>query len=204
MRIRSAILLFILVVSGVSALGQEKYFYVALDVNKPLSNTSWISSTSTRGMKIGYRGFINDRFSAGVDISSGTFEEYVPTETRQTGNGAITTDYFNYIYSLSAVISGQYNFYLKDDQMVFPYVGIGVGANNNEYVVYYNIYTDSERRWGFLLRPEAGVLVKIGKRGSFGAMAAIHYDYATNKSENFGYNHFNTVGFQVGVVMIDL
>jgi hypothetical protein len=185
------------------AFAQEKYFYLALDINKPMVNTKWIDAVSAHGFKAGYRGFINPKFSAGIDIGSTTFEQYNPTETHQNGNGAVTTDYFKYIYSYSAVVSGQYNFQIGNGETLFPYAGLGLGANNNEYVLYYNIYQDSERSWGFLARPEAGILVKIG-RGSFGAMAAIHYDYSTNKSDKFNYSTFSNVGVQIGVILMEL
>jgi hypothetical protein len=70
--------------------------------------------------------------------------------------------------------------------------------------LYYNIYTDEERKWGFLARPEAGILVKFSKRRSIGAMAAIHYDYSTNKSPMFDYSSFSAIGFQIGIMMLEL
>jgi hypothetical protein len=84
-----------------------------------------------------------------------------------------------------------------------PYVGLGLGANNNQYVKYYNIYKDSQTAWGFLARPEAGILVKIGARQSIAAMAAIHYDFSTNKSSMFGYDGFSALGFQVGLAFLN-
>jgi hypothetical protein len=201
MRLVITAILILMITAMVQA--QEKYFYFGLDINKPLVNTTWIGETSAHGFRAGYRGFINPKFSAGLDVGSITLEQYNPIETQQNGNGAITTDYFKYVYSYSAAVSGQYHFQVGDAETFFPYVGLGLGANNNEYVIYYNIYQDSERNWGFLARPEAGILVKIG-RGSFGAMAAIHYDYSTNKSEKFNYSNFSTVGVQVGIILIDL
>jgi len=192
-----------LLITCLAVQAQEKYFYFNIDVVKPLANTDWISQSSAYGIKAGYRGFINEKFSAGLDLGSNTLQEYQPTETYQNGNGAITTDFFKYIYSYSATVSGQYHFPLGDRDVLFPYVGLGLGANNNEYVVYYNIYSDTERNWGFLARPEAGILVKIG-RGSFGAMAAVHYDYSTNKSARFEYSNFSAIGVQVGIILIDL
>jgi hypothetical protein len=200
MKIRLTIFLSFLVTMGFA---QEKYFYFTVDVNKPLSNTSWIGSTTARGFKAGYRAFINPTFSAGLDIGSTSFDQYNPTETQLSSNGATTTDYFKYVYSYSAVISGQYNFQVGNGERFFPYAGLGLGANNNEYVIYYNIYQDSERSWGFLARPEAGILVKFG-RGSLGAMAAIHYDYSTNKSEKFNYSQFAHAGIQFGLVLLEL
>jgi hypothetical protein len=191
-------------VFSIVAVAQEQYFYAAYNINKPYTNTEWLDATSNNGFRIGYRSFINDNFSAGIDVSSATYEQYNPTETKQTGSGALTTDYFKYIYSYSVAASGQYNFRLEKTEAVVPYIGLGLGANNNEYAIYYNVYEESERKWGFLARPEVGLLVKIGRRGSFGVIGAIHYDYSTNKSEKFGYDGFTSIGVQVGVALMDL
>jgi hypothetical protein len=182
---------------------QDKYFYLTLDVSKPLMNTSWVSDASARGARIGYRSFITEKISAGLDLGWNSFDEYKPRETFQTESGAFTTDYFNYIYSYSAAISGQYNFTVGDGETFFPYAGIGLGASSQEYVKYYNFYSEKDASWGFLARPEAGIMVKFGQRRSIGAMAAIHFDYSTNKSDYFNYNGFSALGFQIGLVFMD-
>lgn len=196
------LILFAVLLAAQSALAQEKYFYVALDVNKPLSNTSWVNDGTARGVRLGYRAFINRKFSAGLDLSSSAYDQYKPTETMQSGSGAVTTDYFNYIYSYTAVVSGQYYFGNDEKERFFPYAGLGLGANNNRYVMYYNIYEDSESGWGFLARPEAGVLYKFGRR-SLGVMASVHYDYSTNQSKKFGYDGFSAIGFNVGLIFLE-
>lgn len=188
-----------LLITGYTS-AQEKYMYLALDVNKPTSNTAWIDGISAAGGKLGYRGFIRPNFSAGLDIGWTNFDKYEPTSTKQNATGAITTDYFHYIYQYSAVASGQYYFKEEDEDRFFPYAGLGLGANTNEYVLYYNIYEDSERSWGFLARPEVGVLFRFSDRSSLGIMAALHYDYSTNKSEKFNYNNFTALGFQIGLI----
>ena len=194
------IFLLIFLTSSSALFAQQKYFYLSLDANKPLSNTEWIEDISFSGGKIGYRGFITPNFSAGLDLGWSNFDQYEPTSTKQNATGAITTDYFHYIYSYSAVVSGQY--YLKDEEedRLFPYAGLGLGASTNEYVLYYNIYEDAERSWGFLARPEIGLLFRFTERGSMGIMAAVHYDYSTNKSEKFSYNGFSGFGFQLGIM----
>ena len=198
----SRIMFLLFFLSSLVLRGQEKYMFVNLDVNKPLSNTKWIEDISAAGGKIGYRGFINPNFSAGLDVGWSNFDQYVPTSTIENPTGAITTDYFRYVYSYSAVVSGQYYFKDPEEERFFPYAGLGVGANTNEYVLYYNIYDDSERSWGFLARPEAGILYRFTERGSLGIMAAIHYDYSTNKSEKFNYNNFSGLGFQIGFMVM--
>ncbi len=183
------------------ALAQESYVYFSWDFNQPLTNTNWIGNSSARGAKLGFRKFIGQerRISAGIDINWNYLQEYKPTETFQTSSGAITTDYFNDIFQVAVAASGQYYFPLGNKEHFFPYVGLGLGANRNKYSVSYNIYKDEEEAWGFLARPEAGMLIRIGNRRRAGIIAAVHYDYSTNKSSNYEYSSFSTVGFQLGV-----
>ena len=181
-------------------LAQEKYFYLSLDATKPLSNTSWVEDATFAAGKIGYRGFIRPNFSAGLDIGWANFDQYEPTSTKDNPTGAITTDYFHYIYSYSAVVSAQYYFKPEDEDRFFPYAGLGLGANTNEYVLYYNIYEDAQRGWGFLARPEIGLLFRFTERSSLGVMAALHFDYSTNKSDKFNYSNFSSIGFQLGLI----
>jgi hypothetical protein len=194
----------LLLASAVTTLGQRSYFYLAWDVNQSLSNTTWLDETSTRGGKFGFRKFIGDErnISVGIDLNWNYFQNYKPTETFYTENGAVTTDYFNNIFQVAAAVSGQYYFPIGDKQVFYPYLGIGLGANRNRYTVSYNIYEDEESAFGFLARPEAGILVRIGERRRFGLTAAVHYDYSTNASDNYGYNNFMTAGFQIGVVSL--
>ena len=196
---RNILLLVAFLCSG-ALMAQEKYMYVNWNVSKPLSNTSWVDGVGVASGKLGYRGFIRPNFSAGLDLGWANYDQYEPRSTKQNPSGAITTDYFHYIYNYSGVISGQYYFKEEDEDRFFPYAGLGLGANTNEYVLYYNIYEDTERAWGFLARPEIGLLFRFTERSSLGIMAAIHYDYSTNKSEKFNYNHFSAVGFQIGLM----
>jgi len=192
------------VLASGAAVAQESYFYLNWDVNAPLTNKSWLGTTSARGGKIGFRKFIGAerKFAAGVDVNWSYYEEYKPTETFPQSAGAITTDYFNDIAQIGAAASGQYYFPVGKRDHFFPYAGIGLGAVRNEYSVSYNIYKDQERSYGFLARPEAGILVRIGTRRKLGLMAAVHYDFTTAKSDNYDYSNFSTVGFQLGVMIL--
>jgi len=197
-------LLVVFVVCSIAAHAQESYFYFNWDVNVPLTNKEWLDNTSTRGAKLGFRKFIgaDRKFSAGVDVNWSYFQEYKPTETFESPGGAITTDYFNDIFMMGLTASGQYYFPVGNREHFFPYAGLGLGASRNNYSVSYNIYKDEENSWGFLARPEAGILVRIGTRRRLGAMAAVHYDYTTAKSTNYDYSSFSTVGFQLGIMLM--
>ena len=200
---KRCLLIFFLGITSVTH-AQNNYFYFNWDVNVPLVNTTWISSTSTRGAKVGFRKFIGpeSRFSAGVDVNWAYYQDYKPTETFLQPTGAITTDYFNDIFQLGIAASGQYYFPVGNREHFFPYAGIGLGASGNKYTVSYNIYADEESSWGFLARPEAGILVRIGTRRRLGLMAAAHYDFSTSKSVSYGYDNFMNAGFQLGIMMM--
>jgi len=51
-----------------------------------------------------------------------------------------------------------------------------------------------------LVRPEAGVLIGFKENSPWRIKAAVHYDYSTNMSTDFGYKNFVSMGFQVGLV----
>lgn len=198
------ILLIAFVCFSLQTQAQESYFFFNWDVNTPLSNKEWIEKTSTRGAKLGFRKFVGTerKHALGVDLNWSYFQEYKPTETFQRPGGAITTDYFNDLFLLGITAHGQHYFPVGNREHVFPYAGIGLGANRNVFTVSYNIYQDEEIGWGFLVRPEAGVLIRIGTRRKLGAMAAVHYDYSTAKSSSLEYNNFSSIGFQLGVMLL--
>ncbi len=183
-----------------TTLAQQRYFYANLNGVKPLGNSEWVDDFSFSGGKVGYRVFVCPNISAGLDIGWGNFDQYEPKNSKQNGTNTITSDYFHYTYNYSAAASGQYYFRDDEDDRFFAYAGLGLGASTNEYVLYYNIYEDSERSWGFLARPEVGVLFRFTHHGSFGVMATVHYDYSTNKSEKFANRNFTGLGFQIGVM----
>lgn len=198
---KKIILLSIFSLTVFCATAQEQYFYANFDFNTPKSNTSWLGDGTNNGLKAGYRYFINERFSVGGDFGYASYDQYFPKRTVVGESGAITTDYFNYITSYTMAVSGQYNFKLNSE-LFYPYVGLGLGASSLEYTQYYNIYTDKDQSWGFLARPEAGFLLRVFKRKSIGLMAAVHYDFATNKSEINDYSNFSNIGVQFGVMFM--
>jgi len=185
-----------------SASAQQRMFYLNWDITKPASNTGWMNNASAAGGKAGYRKFMErseNKFSTGLDFGWTTYSQYKPAETFQQENGAITTDYFNYVFQYTLTGSVQYNFIAHEN--FYVYGGLGLGAMYNKYRVYYNIWVEGNESWGFLARPEAGVIARIPGR-SIGGMAALHYDIATNKSEGYGYNNFSAIGFQIGIVLM--
>lgn len=179
----------------------EGYYSVSLDFNKPLANTGWVNSTSVLGIKAGYHRLLNKKFSLGGEINWGTYSQHHPTETFEYPTGALTTDYFNYVYAYGLVASGRY--YTSYDRLFNPYAGLGIGGAYNKYTMYYNVYTEQDKAFGLLLRPEAGMLIRFSKSRAVSGLVGLHYDYSTAKSRENGYGSFSNVGLNVGIVILD-
>ncbi|HEX5171823.1 MAG TPA: outer membrane beta-barrel protein [Cyclobacteriaceae bacterium] len=188
---------FLLSVQTLFAQDFDRYFYVSWNYNTPLSDTNWIGNSSATGLKLGYRKIITDRISAGVDFTWSYYDQYEPPTTFVSESGAIHTDYFKYIYNYGITVNGQY-FLPVNNTNILPFVGLGLGAAYNRYTLYYNIYTDDDTSWGFLARPEVGVLFTFSKK--VGAIVGAHYDYSTAKSDYFELSNFSNFGFNVGLV----
>lgn len=200
---RKIVLVVSLLVICTAGFAQENYAYLSWNYQFPLSNREWLDAPSAHGGAAGYRAFLREgELSVGLDLNWITFDQYQAKQTFEFENGALTTDYFKYVYQYGAVVSGQYYKPVGDGERFFPYVGLGLGANYNRYARYYNIYEEEYRRWGFVARPEAGILYRFNPDRSLGAMAAVHYDYSTNKNDEFGYSNFSSAGFRIGIVIM--
>lgn len=178
----------------------DKFAQVSYNINKPLSNTGWIDATSTQGFKFVYRSLINDRFLAGLDFSWASYDQYQPTVTIERPAGAVTTDYFKYVYSYSLALAGEYILPVGNKDVMLPFAGLGVGAAMNSFTTYYNVYQNREDVWGVFISPRAGVIFPFSSK--VGAMVGIHYDYSTTKSDDLGYDNFSNIGVQVGITLM--
>lgn len=199
---KKIIILIVITLASVEAFSQRNYAYFAWNYNLPLSNTDFVGDGTSAGAKVGCRFRIAEsRFSAGVDFSWATYNEYVPETTFREPGSALTTDFFKYVYNYGFVVSGQYTFQLGNPEIFMPYAGLGLGANFNTYKLYYNAFEEEDNGAGFLVRPEAGIVIRFGERRALGAIAGVSYDFSTNKSKDYDYSNFSNLGFQLGIVV---
>lgn len=194
------------ILSSFFGLASAQYYYdklysLSLDMNQPLSNTEFLETFSSSGGRFAFNSFVSENFSGGLDLS---WNRYVQTDPRQTyysPGGAFTAEYHKYIITYGLALKVGY--YLKPSQRFTPFFNINLGASNVDYKLYYNIYSDGESAWGFLGRPEAGVMWRLGQHSSWGLQATVHYLWIGAKSDLFDYKNFSTLGLSIGVVSLD-
>jgi hypothetical protein len=179
----------------------DHFYFASWDYNMPLSNKDFIDQSSTLGLKLGLRKRINEdgKLWVGGDFGWAVYKKYIPTNTYTVGTQSTTTDLYNYAYNYSLSANIDY-FFLPMEKIIVPYAGLGVGVAYDKFAQYYNIYGSSASSWGFLVRPEAGVLIGFKENSPWRIKAAYHYDYSTNTSSNYDYKNFMSMGFQVGLV----
>jgi hypothetical protein len=188
-------------VSKTSGRDFDRFYFLSWDNNTPLSNKDFIGQSSSLGTKLGFRKKINeeDKLWVGGDFGWAVYNQYIPTTTYTFGTQSITTDLYNYAYNYSLSVNIDY-FFLPLEKIVVPYAGLGIGAAYDKFAQYYNVYGSSSTSWGFLARPEAGVLIGFKENSPWRIKAAYHYDYSTNTNSDFDYKNFMSMGFQVGLV----
>ncbi len=181
-----------------TALLYDRNISFAWDINLPMTNTDFIKNATSKGLRIGYRERISNGFYMGVDFNYAGYSDYAPRQTYYNETGAVTTDFYKYATTYGATLSGEYQF--RADKKVIPFLGLGIGATHHSYKVLYNVFEQSDSGWGFLLRPEAGAIVKFGRKGVWGLITSVHFDYASVNSDKFAYRNFTNLGLRTGLV----
>ena len=135
--------------------------------------------------------------SVGSGFSWNSFEQYHPPRVyeKPDGSQALYTDFVHQVYTLPIYLNAHY--YLKGGDKLKPYAGIGLGAQYSEQDAYYNIFVTEEKNWGFVARPEIGLLYRISNY--FGLHANVGFNYATNQSEAFRIDDLKHVYYSIGI-----
>ena len=195
------ILLYISAISVISINAQTDWHLKDMgllnwQIATPLS-TNYLKETSLRGGSVEYRRFLKQNMSVGIGFSWNSFEQYIPPKVyeKPDGSQALYTDFVHQVYTLPIYLNAHY--YLKGGDKVKPYAGIGLGAQYSEQDAYYNIFVTEEKNWGFVARPEIGLLYRISNY--FGLHANVGFNYATNNSEDFKIDDLKHVYYSIGI-----
>lgn len=155
-----------------------------------LTNTSWV------GGNFEFRHFVNKKVSIGAGLSWNSFEQYIGPKLyeKPDGSRALFTDMVRQVYTLPLYANAHY--YFESGSKIKPYVGIGLGGQYSEQSAYYNIFVSEAKNWGFVARPEVGLLYKLGNYA--GLHLNVGYSYATNKNEDFKVDNLKHVYYSLG------
>ena len=171
-------------------------FFVGYEVAIP-TNSNYLTSTSWAGMRFDYRYMIKPNVSIGIGTSYNSFNQYFPKQTyqRTDGTGSVTSDMIRHVYTAPITASVHYYF---EGKRLKPYIGVGLGTEYAEQDAYFNIYTVQATNWGFVVRPEAGLVGNLARNVS--GFLSVAYNYATNSEDAFKINHLSQFPITIGLV----
>jgi len=160
-------------------------------------NTDYLKETSLSGGSVEYRRFIKPNMSVGIGFSWNSFKQYISPRIyeKPDGSQALYTDFIHHVYTLPMYLNVHY--YFGGGEKMKPYAGIGLGAQYSEQNAYYNIFVTEEKNWGFVARPEVGLLYRI--TNYFGLHGNVGFNYATNKSDAFKIDNLKHVYYSIGI-----
>ena len=173
---------------------------ISWEIGFPGNNKNFLSKTSLSGAKIEYRHFIKENLSVGAFLDWNSYYQYFPsaTYTNNDQTQAVTTDMYRYIYTLPFGANAHY--YFNVGKIIRPFIGLSLGAQYAEQRLYYNIFLSEAKNWGFLARPELGLIIKPNQLSAFGVLLGASYSYATNANNDYGFNSLQSFNIQIGIV----
>jgi outer membrane protein W len=177
-------------------LAQKDKFFLGWEVAVPTNDL--ISGTSWSGGRFEYRRMVNHNISVGIGMSWNSFDDYVPRTTYQKpdGTGAVTTDLVKDVYTVPITLSAHY--YFDAGKKLLPYIGLGLGTEYADQNLYFNIFGAEQNNWGFVARPEIGLIYPFNTHGGIYLNAA--YNYATNKNDIYNTNSLAQFAVSLGFV----
>ena len=193
-------LIIVLFATYTTVCGQaSSLFGISWEANFP-SNGNYITKSSYRGGKFEYRHLFKKNWSVGLAVNWATYEQYFNRQTfnDESGNNAVTGDFLAQTYQIP--ITATVHYYFQGGKMIKPYAGLGIGGQSLVQSLYYNVYVSEDNNWGFVMRPEAGILISPDQFGYWGFIVGASYSYATNKTDLVGNTSFKNFGVNIGVV----
>ncbi|MBL7845669.1 MAG: outer membrane beta-barrel protein [Cyclobacteriaceae bacterium] len=119
----------------------------------------FIGKPSFRGMSFDYRKMVNPNVGVGVNFSWNTFYEEKDRATYTQDNISLTGKQYRYSNNFPMLATAAY--FLKPEESMNPFVGLGIGTMYTLRNTDMNLYTLEQDAWNFLLQPEVGLQFEI-------------------------------------------
>ena len=192
----AAVLCVVLASSADAQPGRRYYIDAGWQFNGTVSN-EFVSNASGWGAYAEGGYYILPRIAVGAFVSYNTNNEYIPRHTVVNPDGsALTTDACNSLFQVPFGATLRYRLGWKEFQ---PYAEAKIGADYARAYTYFPNAGFRDTQWGFYASPEIGFTWHPFYKSNFGFQFAVYYSYSTNRSEAFGLDGINNLGFKLGV-----
>lgn len=158
----------------------------------------FISQASFRGVVLDFQKMVQPNIGVGLTLGMNVFYDEKPYDTYTANNASLSGKQWRYSNHFPIYLSGSY--FLKQDQQINPFVGLGIGTIYTLRNTDMNLYTIEQEAWNFALKPAIGFLINTGSPTT-SAHVSLNYNYGfqagSELKEAQSYLSLN-VGFSFG------
>lgn len=155
----------------------------------------FISKYSWRGFGFEYRHLSQPQVGFGINLGWNTFYHEMPYQTYTFETISVTGYQFRYLNSFPIIAAVDY--FVKPDEPINPYIGLGLGVQYNIATVDFGVYRFEKDGWPFTIAPEIGTLIELHSGEAFNVGIKFLYGFKTTDLEADSHLLFN-VGFTFG------
>ncbi len=147
-----------LIITATQVNAQESLFSIQYSVGFGTGDLKdFNSAASFRGMSFEYRYMMQPAYSVGFETSYNLFYDKMDYATYT--KGTISVSGIQYRYTHAVPVLAAFDYYLKPDGEINPFVGLGIGTLYTYRDLDMGMFTLENDVWQFALRPQVGVLV---------------------------------------------
>jgi len=119
----------------------------------------FIGQPSFRGFTLDYRHMVQPNIAVGFDLGWNVFYEEKGSQTYNVDNQSLTGKQYRYSNNFPMLATGTY--FLKPEETLNPYAGLGLGTMFTRRNTDMNLYTLEQEAWSFALQPEIGFQYEV-------------------------------------------
>ena len=167
----------------ISNMNAQSITNISYSIGFPTGQFSdYIGEPSFRGFHIGYAKFIKPDLTVGFNVGWNVFYKSKAYDTYNQGTASFSGK--QYRSNNSVPVTGNVNYYFKQNEKINAYAGMGLGLVYNRKNTDMYVYTLEEESWNFGLQPELGLEYKVDSRYSITAAGKYYYCF---ESGDIGY-----------------
>jgi hypothetical protein len=163
---------------------QRSLFSFNYSLSFPMGDLNdFISKPGVKGFDAELKAFVTDNIAVGGMIGYQGFYEKYDRNTYTFENGALTSTLFAYYWTVPIRVVADY--FIAPGSFIQPFIGLSTGLNYNERRLEIGFYYIDDKSWNYVIAPEAGLIIPVGKYSEWGFSAKVRYNYHVYNRDNF-------------------
>ena len=194
------VMCFVFMLAAIISFGQGRWMMgVNYSVAGPVGDfKNYVGKTSPRGWNANIDYQVTEKISAGLFVGFQDFYEKKDRALYKTVDGSdISAVLSNSVQMIPILANVRYQF--LSTGTVQPYGALGIGANIIMNSQYLGEFAVSENKFGFAVRPAAGVFVPFRKESETGLNLSGAFNYMPHSSDNIDVGNLSHWSVGIGI-----